>query len=256
MSCSAFASWKMDSLYERRVRKNSALPADPPQVVLSSNAVPAKRRYVPPAPTKLHKEIVVDGFQEDMQLSYKSSGRSFYKPGYKMYFPSGALPACGSTATARKDAQGQVYIELNESTEFIITNLIKTCPSLRDTLRRGRVEKIKTNFYPSRSSYGQCRVYINGESKLVPTSSFELDVEQDVFIYPGAVSLDIDEQALKVRLTVAPIVCIHVEPRCFHPALDAHMTLSTTELKQLTESFISLCSVAVQQDDQLVESFQ
>ena len=81
-------------------------------------------------------------------------------------------------------------------------------------------------------------------------------MEQDVFIYPGAVSLDIDEQALKVRLTVAPIVCIHVEPRCFHPALDAHMTLSTTELKQLTESFISLCSVAVQQDDQLVESFQ
>eukprot|EP00117_Sycon_ciliatum_P025321 scpid42763/ scgid21042/ len=173
-----------------------------------------------------------------------------------LYFPSGALPACGSTATARKDAQGQVYIELNESTEFIITNLIKTCPSLRDTLRRGRVEKIKTNFYPSRSSYGQCRVYINGESKLVPTSSFELDVEQDVFIYPGAVSLDIDEQALKVRLAVAPIVCINVDPRCFHRSLDAHMTLSTTELKQLTESFISLCSVAVQHDDQLVETFQ
>ena len=238
------------------MKKNSALPADPPRVVLSSKPVPAKRRYASPAPTKLHKEIVVDGFQEDMQLPYKLSGKSFYKPGYKMYFPSGALPACGSTATARKDAQGQVYIELNESTEFIITNLIKTCPSLRDTLRSGRVEKIITNFYTSRSSDGQCRVYINGENKLVPTSSFELDVEQDVFIYPGAVSLDTDEQVMKVRLAVAPIICINVEPRCFHRALDAHMALSITELKQLTESFTSLCSVVVQQDDQLVETFQ
>eukprot|EP00117_Sycon_ciliatum_P047115 scpid42769/ scgid2281/ len=73
----------MASLYERRMKKNSALPADPPRVVLSSKPVPAKRRYVSPAPTKLHKEIVVDGFQEDMQLSYKLSGKSFYKPGYK-----------------------------------------------------------------------------------------------------------------------------------------------------------------------------
>ena len=97
------------------MRKNSALPADPPQVVLSSKAVPAKRRYVSPAPTKLHKEIVVDWFQEVMQLSYKSSGRSFYKPGYKMYFPSAALPYFGSHFNPpRKDAQGQVYIELNE----------------------------------------------------------------------------------------------------------------------------------------------
>ena len=72
----------------------------------------ASTGYVLPAPTKLHKKFVVDGFQENMQLSYKLSGKSFYKPGYKMYFPSGALPACGSMATARKNAQGQVYIEL------------------------------------------------------------------------------------------------------------------------------------------------
>ena len=99
-------------------------------------------------------------------------------------------------------------------------------------------------------------MYINGENKLVPTSSFELDVEQDALIYPGAVSLDTDEQVMKVRLAVAPIICINVEPRCFHRALDTHMTLSITELKQLTESFTSLCSVVVQQDDQLVETFQ
>ena len=100
------------------------------------------------------------------------------------FVPTGLTDTFHSSQAARYDAQGQVYIELNESTESIITNLIKTCPSLRDTLRRGRVEKIKTNFYPSRSSDGQCRVYINGESKLVPTSSFELDVEQDVFYLP------------------------------------------------------------------------
>ena len=36
----------MASLYERRMKKNSALPADPPRVVLSSKPVPAKRRYM------------------------------------------------------------------------------------------------------------------------------------------------------------------------------------------------------------------
>ena len=46
----------MASLYERQMKKNSALPADPPRVVLSSKPVPGKRRYVLPAPTKLHKQ--------------------------------------------------------------------------------------------------------------------------------------------------------------------------------------------------------
>ena len=156
-----------------------------------------------------------------------------------MYFPSGALPACGSTATAHTDAHGQVYIELNESSEFIVTSLIKNCPLLCDTLRAGRVEKIKTNFYPSRSSEGLCWVYINGESKQIPASSFELDVKQDVFIYSRAVSLDTEQQALKIRPAVAPIICINMTLRCFQRALDAHMTLPTTELKQLIESFTS-----------------
>ena len=67
-------------------------------------------------------------------------------------------------------------------------------------------------------------MYINGENKLVPTSSFELDVEQDALIYPRAVSLETDEQVMKVRLAVAPIICINVEPRCFHRALDTDDT--------------------------------
>ncbi|MEM7375717.1 MAG: hypothetical protein AAF587_44400 [Bacteroidota bacterium] len=222
---------KQPSLYERRAKKNPDLPPNPPRVYRPITQSPSWK----PCQDSSPKEVVMDGFVRNMQISYQMSKESFFKPTYKLFFTSGAVPACGSTATARADANGEIFLDLKESVDFIIANLVKTSPPLRDSLRSGEVSRIKANFYPCKSGPPHCRVYLN---KQVPAGLFEIDTEQDVVVYPGAVSYDTMEKTLKVRLVVAPFH--KVESRFFDPDIDDAVQLSSTELNQLIECFKSL----------------
>jgi len=248
------------TLYQRRAKTNPSLAtALPPLNLPSTDGSPqAKRRRASPTTWKLcRKEIIVDGFEKDLQTTYVFCKKEFFKPTYKMFFPTGAIPACGSTATARRDDRGEMFIDLQESVEDIYTNLIKVCPPLRDSLRAGHILKIKTNFYPicADGDSAHSMVYINNESKEVPVHLFEteIDVEQAVFIYPGAISYETAGKCLKVRLGIAPVACNQLDCRFFNPKEDEPRMTTTTELNQLTESFKSLWNN--QSDSQPVANF-
>lgn len=125
--------------------------------------------------------------------------------------------------------------------DFIIIQLLKTCPSLRDTLRSGHVSRIKTTFYPYVAGDGtpHCHVFVNLVSKEVPASLFEtgLNEAQDGVAYCRAVSYNMEDKQLKIRLTVAPLSDDNLECRYFDSSTDESTQLSTTGLQQLAKSF-------------------
>lgn len=200
-------------------------------------------------PTTFFKmEVVSNGVDSGMQVKHEKKGREYpvVYPGTKFHYTKGSLPALKATATARKARfSGQVVLEVALTLETLLEVLLKTSCVVRHSTKCQNVEAFITNFSPLSSGQGQdmpsrTQLYVAG-TKHVPLSSFPLDRECQVYIYPSTLSFNKEKRLLKCRLCAVPLSFLadsSCVARVFQEDHDASMEIPSSKMLLLGEGFL------------------
>ena len=207
-----------------------------------SDVMPLPKLVIPsPLPSNLFSlEIITDGIEHQAQVKYSTKGREYAAtcPGTRFYYTRGALPAVQLTATPRKGRFGQVELHLATDVESLMRVLLVSCHPLRFAVSNASIKVIQTNILPSANR--RCIVYLS-ESQQVPLSSFRLDEEVSVHVYPSTCSYNREKGVFKCRLgavSVNALDSLNFGERKFEPGHDPAFNIPPPELCAMVESFI------------------
>ena len=192
-------------------------------------------------------EFVVDGVSKGLQTRHKSSGKKYPElaAGWSFHYTEGPLSAIKVKGVARKGKYGQVVVELSKELRCVIAALLRVSPSIRRALQSERVDRIATNFYPTKISNGDgttkhgCDVYMKGTST-VPIEAFKVRTLEEYYVYPATVSWKKESRTYKCTLGVIP--CNHVgeartTQRTCKPGEDNILIVPCDTIDQLMKTF-------------------
>lgn len=227
-----------------RKRVNTIL-CDAPERNAEDGSPPAKMPCLVNPTTFFKMEIVRDGLENRMQVRHDRKGREYQivGPGTRFYYTRGAVPGLKATGTARKsNYPGQVILEVAVALETLIEFFLKTSILVRRSVKREDVKGFGTNFFPvspGPDKASRSHIYV-ANSKQMPLSSFSLDRECQVYIYPSTLSYVKDRNVLKCRLGAVPISSmsnIGCSVRDFVEVRDASMEIPDSEIALLGDGF-------------------
>ena len=198
-----------------------------------------------PAPTTMFKKIIIlNGIDEEVQTKYNSHGREYTSvgAGVRYYYTRDSLPSMTVKATPRKGSFNQVSLEVSMSLEDLVQALLKTSHPARYAVKQDRVDTIQTNFFPMGSVQDKQRtvVYLS-QDKNVPLSTFVLDQECDVYLFPSTISYDRSKKAMKVRLAAIPVtssLLLEYEVRAPEEEHDVISSIPSAELMAMRKIFL------------------